>query len=204
MSVAEDLMKRVMDIQQQRGNNPQSVLDQDFFQKLSLEEKVRLIKAHRAALATKPKYETGRVIGSGLVTGAMTAGVVGAHSFMNTTAKGLPFKINPWGLATAAGAGFLVDTIVENLKARNNYSRDVTTQENAEDPVSVLAHRVTSGYVPKKSLMGILEQKVSEFPKTFGGLINTIDFDSLDKKVSESPKTSGGLINTIDFDSLDK
>jgi hypothetical protein len=180
MSLQEQLLNKVIELQKARAENPQKVLDSQYFHDLPLEEKVNFINQHKDWLSVKPKYDWGSV-----PTGAATAGLLATsgtlmHQITNKIGNG-GFKPNYWALGGAAVMGALVGGAVSASRAKQDYNRDVRTQRSIDDAISVLVNRSMMKAPTKTDYMSRIKSTIEDAPLTYGKTLSDIDFDSLDK-----------------------
>lgn len=175
----QHLLSRVLEAQLTiQHDSPQKVLDNPYFGGMTLKEKVQFINDNRDRLKQAPKFQYGKVLKDGALSGAYAAMGTLGHQFMTAT----PGKsvLKPWQLGFATIAGVGVGSMLGAAKAIADYKRDSNTQKSIDDAITALVNRSLLVAPTRTDYIKRIEGTIDDFPVTYGKHLNTIDFDSLD------------------------
>jgi hypothetical protein len=135
---------------------------------------------HRDLLATKPKFDWRSIVeGAGMAGALATSGTL-MHQITNTIGNG-GFKPNKVALIGAAVMGTLVGGGLNAVKSRQDYKRDVDTQKNIDDAISILVNRSLRKAPYRTDYLARIENSVEDAPLQYGRTMSSIDFANLDK-----------------------
>lgn len=175
----QHLLSRVLEAQLNvQHDSPQKVLDNPYFAGMTLKEKVQFINDNKDRLKQAPKFQLGKVLKDGAMSGAYAAMGTLGHQFMTRTPGAAVIK--PWQLGFATAMGLGVGAAIGATKAIADYKRDTNTQQSVDDAITALVNRSMMVAPTRTDYIKRIENTIDDFPVNYGKTLNTIDFDSLD------------------------
>lgn len=177
MSLQEQLLAKVMEIQKNRGLNPQKVLDTSYFNNLSIEDKAKFIADNKEALGQEPTFDWRGLRGRS--TGMAGAAGIATLVHQISTKGGPGFKPNMWAIGGAVAAGALVGGFSDLSKTRQDYRRDLTTKRNIDDVIAVMVHRGLNPPITRFDISQVIEKDLAMKPFEYGKKLSDIDFDNI-------------------------
>lgn len=172
------LLDRVVRTQRQKSENPQKVLDSQFFNGLSLSEKIDFINNHRDLLSHKPSFNWGN-LGTDILASASLAGTGTLLHQIVTNAGKAGFKANPWALGTAVALGGMVGGTISASRERKDYKKDLDTQRNIDDAISILVDRSLRPVPTRVDYLNKVKSHFEEIPLSVGKSLSSVDFDKI-------------------------
>lgn len=166
------LMKRVLTHNANKGINPQKALDSNFFNTMTLTEKINFLKDHRDHLKTEPKFGWKRVGGDSLLSGLLTGVSTASHQMI--THGGPPNNLPAIGIATALG--MLVGGGISYGREQKDYNKDLSTQRNIDDAISALVDRSLRNVPTRVDYVQKIRTGLEEMPINVGKNLSNIDY----------------------------
>lgn len=170
MTLEENLIEKLFDRYGKKGQNVQTVLDNQYFQKLPLAEKVRLIEKHRGDLSKDPKFNWTAVgVGAGAGAFGASTAVLMKQLMVNLNKNGgSGFSPNYLGLSVAGALGAGVGAVMQHSVSKKEYNRDMATQANVADPLRVLIERSITAPPTRPNLFATLVTRIQNAPIEVG------------------------------------
>lgn len=175
------LVDRVVQVQARKHENPQKVLDSQFFNSMSTSDKIKFINTHRDLLARHPKYNYGAVLEASASSGGLAGLGTLLHQVATHTAKpgGPGFAVNKWAVGGAIGMGALIGAMISAKRERADYKKDLDTHKSIDDAISILVERGLRPVPTKSDYLGKVRTSLEDAPLLYGKSLSAIDFSKL-------------------------